>query len=646
MFEFDKYDRNCGLAHSTPTMPYAPFEGGSRRAFLVWGEHCLECASPACFSTCDLYQPRSDRRCRRFAYGIYRNPAFPAVAGYGAEMIFKPWGKLEARGNATLLRPRWARLLESCVSLAAPPMNRAGNFLGRLSGDIRWSYATHSVLERLNGWLLRRRRPQDLPDAFVIEIYNPGATEVVLLFSMSVDRTKIRGGMAPTDLPPPVLMKLVVHPGYFREDLPRSLFEDLIASDLPFNLGITPEAGEGTHLVFLSLDFVRYNKATARGARVAGAGLQRPQAKCVIFDLDDTLWRGVLLEGDVKLQPDVQSVLRRLDERSILLSVASKNSRRDAMERLRSFGIAHYLLHPSIGWGAKSEGVRQIATDLGIGLDSLIFVDDSRFERDEVARALPQVEMLPASAIAALPDHPRLQGSVTEESRRRRLMYEQAAIRRAAAAQYGTDYLDFLRSCDIKVDIRPDAPEDFERLAELVQRTNQLNFSGRRYGRSELDKILLDDTLERHVIDCADKYGSYGIVGFCVSRRLDEGIRIEDLMLSCRVQGKFIEKALLHHLCTRSGWYASFVEIAFRPTERNAAAKAILSELGFTCSGEGLLGIRASPGQFHPKFMTVVGTHGVQRLIWNPTAHAFGGKGCQSSATRLTDEPTVLVGRS
>lgn len=618
MFEFDKYDKKSGIPHASPEISYTPFEGGRTRAFLLWGEHCIECAAPDCFTSCDLYQPRSDRRCRRFTYGVYRNPAFSSAAGYGGEVVFKRWGKLEARGNATLLRPGVARVLEAGVALAAPLLNRVGGLVGRLSGDIRWSYITHSVLERLNGWLFRRR-PDMLPDAFVIEIYNPGQADVTLLFSMAVDRTKVAATGAGSDLPRPVLRKLVVPPGYFREDLPRSAFAEMITSNLPFNLAITPEAVEGAHLIFLSVDFVCFKDQARETIPVTLTNRQQPGAKCVVFDLDDTLWRGILLEGDVELMPDVESMLRRLDERGILVSVASKNAHADAMERLRTFGIANYMLHPAIGWGAKSEGVRQIARDLDIGLDSLMFVDDSAFERDEVARALPEVEVLPAGSIADLLDHPRLQGSVTEESRSRRLMYHEAAIREAAAAEYGASYHDFLRSCDIRVDVRPDTPEDFERLAELVQRTNQLNFSGRKYRRDELETLMLDQTLERHVIDCADRYGSYGTIGLCLARRVDDGVRIEDLMLSCRVQGKFIEKALLHHLCTRPGWCASFVEIAFKPTERNAAARAVLSELGFPRDDKGFLRIEARPGQFHTKFMTVIGTHGVQRVIWSAT---------------------------
>ena len=605
MFEFDKYDRRRGAKPSRPELPYAPLAGVSRRAFLLWGEHCIECAAPDCFATCDLYEARPDRRCRRFEYGVFRNRAFPALAGYGAEIVFRQWGKLEARGNAALMRPGVVRQIERCAALAAPLTNRAGALAGRFLGDIRWSYLTFSLLERFNAWLLRRRRPGEVPDAFVIEIYNPGAAEVPVLFSIAIDRTKVGPQVTWAGLPSPVLERLVVSPGYFRFDLPSHRFRELVESGHAFNLAITPEAPEGTHLVFLTLDFVRYAspRPAAAAARPPDAG--RPKAKCVIFDLDNTLWEGVLLEGPVRPREAVREMMRRLDERGILLSVVSKNAPEDAMAQLRAFGLDDYLLHPQIGWNAKSVGVREIARKLDIGLDSLFFVDDSPFERDEVARALPQVEILPETALATLLDHPRLEGGVTPESRTRRQMYRQAIVREAAATQFGSDYLEFLRSCGIELTVRSDRPEDMDRIQELVQRTNQLNFSGRKYDRDALEALLAEPALERHVVECRDRYGSYGIVGFCMTRRVDEGIRIEDLMLSCRVQGKFVEKGLFHHLCTRPGTATAFVEIVFRATDRNAAARAILSDLGFAEAGDDLLRVAVPADRFEPGFLSV-----------------------------------------
>lgn len=615
MFEFDKYDPEAAHQPASPKTSYTPFGGGNQRALLLWGEHCIECAAPDCFASCDLYQARPDRRCRRFRFGAFKNTAFQSSAGYGAEVIFKRWAKLEARGNALLLRSEVVSLLERGIELLVPITNRIGAAGKRLFGDIRWSYLTHSLLERMNARLHRRHSARDLPDAFVIEIYNPGTADVVLMLTMEIDRTKLMPAIAAADLPRPVVAKLTIPPGYFRDDIPRETFAELIGSGLPFNLALTPEAVEGAHLIFLTLDFIGHTQAADTPEKLVESA-KRPPAKCVIFDLDNTLWDGVLLEGDVTLRPAVANVIRQLDERGILISIASKNAHDDAMERLRAFGLDQYALYPAIGWSTKSESVRQVAQRLAIGLDSIIFVDDSPFERDEVSRSLPTVDVLPDSAIPTLPEHPRLQGSVTEESKRRRLMYRQSMERQAAEAALGPNYIDFLSSCDIRVDIRPDSPQDFDRIAELVQRTNQLNFSGRRYQRTELEEIMLDETVERHVVDCSDRYGSYGTVGFCLARRVGNGIRIEDLMLSCRIQGKFIENALLHHLCTRPEWWASFIEIVFKPTDRNAPAQAVLSRLGFTPAETDLLRIDALPGQFHPKFMTIVGTHGIQRVFW------------------------------
>src|SRR3546814_302487 len=184
MFEFDKHDREVAHQPASPKTSYAPFKGGRKRALLLWGEHCIECAAPDCFVSCDLYQARPDCRCRRFRFGAFKNTAFQSSSGYGAEVIFKRWAKLEARGNALLLRSEVVSRLERGIELLAPITNRIGSAGTKLLGDIRWSYLTHSLLERINAWLHRRHSAHDLPDAFVIEIYNPGTADVVLMLTM------------------------------------------------------------------------------------------------------------------------------------------------------------------------------------------------------------------------------------------------------------------------------------------------------------------------------------------------------------------------------------------------------------------------------------------------------------------------------
>ena len=332
--------------------------------------------------------------------------------------------------------------------------------------------------------------------------------------------------------------------------------------------------------------------------------------KLVIFDLDNTLWDGILLEGDVTLRAEIAALFRTLDERGILISVASKNARADAMAKLEALELDDFLLHPQIGWLPKSQGIAEIVRALNIGIDSAIFVDDNPFERSEVAAALPEVEVLPETAIPSLADHPRLQGSVTAESRARRQMYREAIDREQAEQSFGDDYLEFLRSCEIAVTIRSDRPSDFDRIAELVQRTNQLNFSGRKYGREEIEAILRDPARDRQVIIVSDKFGDYGTVGFCLSSVADtpDGaeLLIEDFMLSCRVQGKFIEQALIAELIRRAGRPIARVRVAFTKTDRNRAAQMVLEELGFASGPDGYVR-EVPPDRFAVDFLAIEG---------------------------------------
>lgn len=624
LYEFDKYESRLNRLSTSPSQPYTPVHNASRRAFLLWGEHCTECAAPACYSTCHLYQPRPDRRCRRFEFGMFPNSAFPAAYGPAAEVVFKRWGILTARGNATMFRASWVRWMERIATALSPVSNRIGRLLNWVSRDIRFSYLTFALLERLNGWLLKRRRAVH-PDAFVFECYNPGHSVVLMQFYIAIDRTKLPGSVRLDQLPPPATLKVTIPPGYFRQDIPFSFFESIVETHLPFGMTVAPNAGEGTHLVFLALDFVTYDHpgevafdsrpaSTGWSAEVAAVpppkatprpNTERPPAKCVVFDLDHTLWSGILLEGDVTLRPKVREVLEILDSRGILLSISSKNSREHAHEKLVESGIEEYFLYPQINWGLKSDSLKAIARDLDIGIDTFIFVDDNPFDRDEVASALPAVEVLDETSLDRLPDHSRLKGSTSAEARIRRQMYRQMMVRSEVAKEFGDDYLAFLRSCQIRLEIRLPETADLERVSELVQRTNQLNFSGTKYKGTEVAGILADPMLEKYVLACSDRYGSYGIVGFCIAKRSLGTVRVADFMLSCRVQGKFIEQSLFHYLVNRDP-ASQRLEINFKKTSRNAPAQAVLRKLGFDTESDGPLVRDIAPGDLKVDFMEVV----------------------------------------
>jgi FkbH-like protein len=600
MFQFESLNR------ARPGVPADALDGlaepeAEAEALLAWAEHCVECAVPACYKTCDLYDPTPLGKCRRFVDGIVPVPR-PGKAPL-AEVKFKRWGKLEAQGNARPLPVARARTAEKLIRWATGPVHRLGLAMRKVTGDERWATASEALHKKLNNRL--QRGAHKLPNAFVADIYNPGAKPVKLLLTVNVDQARLTRAIPIEQQPRPFRTAIEVQPGPNRHVIPTAEFAGILGSGLPFLLGVTVDGEDTAHLAFGRLDLVWLPDAP----RAEAEKKPRPNAKCVVFDLDNTLWKGILLEGAVEVRAEIAELFRRLDERGILISISSKNAAEDAYAQLKAFGLDDYLLHPQIGWDPKSEGLRRIAAALDIGIDTFIFVDDNPFERAEVEQVLPMVEVLPETAIPDLLDHPRLQGAVTPESKARRQMYKEAAARDVAAQSFD-DYAAFLKSCDIQVSIRPDRPADFDRIAELVQRTNQLNFSGRKYGRDEIAAILRDPEQARFVVDVTDKFGSYGTVGFCLASWMGDTLTVEDFMLSCRVQGKFVEQALFWYLSEAAGRApVSRIIVNFKRTDRNAAAHKVLTTLGFEPEGEGYARSIA-PGQFRVDFLTVNGGAG------------------------------------
>jgi FkbH-like protein len=224
-------------------------------------------------------------------------------------------------------------------------------------------------------------------------------------------------------------------------------------------------------------------------------------------------------------------------------------------------------------------------------------MDDSPFELEEVSQSLPQVLCLNAERIPHLLSDARFLGGKSAEARSRRKLYQEAAIREAARAEFGPDYVGFLASCGISLEIAAYSDEDSERIAELVQRTNQLNFSGRKYAREQLEAILTDDHLEKLVLRSSDRYGSYGTVGFAIVERADNVIRIMDFMLSCRVQGRLLEQAFFSHLLERHNPEgATNLWVNFRETPRNSPALHVLKSLGFC---ESAASVNGPPAGMH-----------------------------------------------
>ena len=273
-------------------------------------------------------------------------------------------------------------------------------------------------------------------------------------------------------------------------------------------------------------------------------------------------------------------MVRELDRRGVINSIASKNHPSDALVALARFGIAEYFLCAQVSWGPKSAAITEIARRLNIGVDSLAFIDDQPFELAEVAAAHPKVVTVPAESMGVLLAHPRLDLPVTAESQRRRSLYQVELARDAAEEQAGGDYLAFLRSCGLELRIRPLAEGTVTRVYELAQRTNQMNFSGNRYPQAAIAAMVGDPEVDALVLSARDRFGDYGIIGFAVIDHATATLR--DLMMSCRIQAKHVDRAFLVFALERYSSEGRHLTVLYRQTERNRVAAQLFWDFGFT----------------------------------------------------------------
>jgi FkbH-like protein len=311
---------------------------------------------------------------------------------------------------------------------------------------------------------------------------------------------------------------------------------------------------------------------------VMPAGNRRPDAdsdvsviKCVVWDLDDTIWQGTLMEGDeVAVKPGVMEVIRELDNRGILQSIASKNDFAAALEKLTVFGLDEYFLHPQIGWTNKSDSLRIIAERLGIGLKALAFIDDQAFERDEVRFSLPEATVIDAADVDRLLYMPSLKPHfATNESRIRRQMYQADICRQQAEARFAGPRKDFLATLSMVLTVRVATEQDLRRAEELTIRTNQLNTTGRTYSCAELNALLHSSDHLLLVADLQDRYGTSGTVGLALIKVVPNSWRIKLLIMSCRVISRGIGGIMLSYILHSASKHGVGLRAEFVANDRN-----------------------------------------------------------------------------
>ena len=341
-------------------------------------------------------------------------------------------------------------------------------------------------------------------------------------------------------------------------------------------------------------------------ASVIGAVLGRTR-KCLVLDLDNTLWGGVIGDdglagiqiGEGTAEGEAfkafQVYVKQLKERGVLLAVCSKND--EAVAR------SAFIDHPDMtlrlddfvafkaNWQPKSENLRAIARDLDLPLEAFVFVDDNAAERHEVSRALPEVTVpeLPDDAagfIRAL-DRERLFEVValTSEDRRRTDIYH--ARRHSMEAMSGTtDVGAYLASLEMKAIVRPFEPVAFERITQLVNKTNQFNLTTPRVVPAEIERLASDPNVVTRTVRLQDRFADHGLISVFFGRVEADTLVITAWLMSCRVLGRGVERFLFNDVL-HSARQRGLAEIAgeYRPSGRNMLVKDHYAGLGFTPDG-------------------------------------------------------------
>lgn len=320
--------------------------------------------------------------------------------------------------------------------------------------------------------------------------------------------------------------------------------------------------------------------------------------KCLVLDLDNTLWGGVVGEDGIDgIQVDGdypgkayrywQEGLKELERNGVILAICSKNNQTDveALFAAREMPLSlKDFACTRINWNDKATNIREIAQELNIGLDSMAFVDDNPTERELIRQQLPMVSVpewpsqpyeLPMLYARLVEDYFSVY-TLTDEDKKKTEQYRQNANRAQAQAQF-TDMEDFLRSMEMKLTIAPATDITIPRIAQMTQKTNQFNLTTKRYTESDI-RSLLNNEAQIWTLAVADRFGDNGITGLMILVP-ENGWQIDTLLMSCRVLGKGIEEAFFKSVISR---YKGAITAQFIPTAKNGQVADFYDRMGLT----------------------------------------------------------------
>ena len=332
------------------------------------------------------------------------------------------------------------------------------------------------------------------------------------------------------------------------------IFEDGFKSG-PLRPGTVCASPGKTPLIGLRITLPASSPA-AKSEPAADESAAEP-VRLVIWDLDETFWGGTLTEGGITWREENADIVRALARRGIPSSICSKNEPEHVFAILDQHGMRDYFVFPSISWEPKGPRLASMVTALQLRAPTLLFIDDNPMNRAEALSFVPGLQVGDETVVPALLDSPLLQGK-PDPDMKRLAQYRLLEQRQTDQARSGGDTTAFLRESGIIVSIEHDLAPHIDRAIELINRTNQLNFTKNRLkedpddpevARAELRALLAQFDVQAGILRVRDAYGDYGYCGLYVTRRESSGVpELLHFAFSCRILGMGIETWLYRRL--------------------------------------------------------------------------------------------------
>ncbi len=332
--------------------------------------------------------------------------------------------------------------------------------------------------------------------------------------------------------------------------------------------------------------------------------LEGYRKKCIILDLDNTLWGGIV--GEVGLQGieisehkegsryrDFQARLKNIKNTGVILAVVSKNNYEDVMEVFKEHK-GMYLKEEDfsamkINWEPKAWNIEALARELNIGLDSIVFIDDNPIEREAVKYQLPQVVVPDFPEDSADLEHFIIKVyndyffsiNITEEDKEKTAMYRQNSLR-DKEKQTSNSIEDYLMKLHTNIKIWRAEEADVDRIAQLTQKTNQFNLTTKRYTDKDIDRMINSSEFDVYVASVEDKYGDNGKTVVLIVKKNKDQIEIDTFLMSCRIMGRFVEDQVIVFIENkyRAQGFKS-IKASYLKTNKNLPVSDLFERLGY-----------------------------------------------------------------